>query len=103
MYQFFPQVDFPSTSFYAHIWHLKFIDLKYKPRPTLVNTFIAILGYTFLICSIFQRKKSKKDENPLMSQFSAPISPDVPVKFPPPYAGKREDYIAVVGGVWTLM
>ena len=30
-----------------------------------------------------------------MSQFSAPISPDVPVKFPPPYAGKREDYIAV--------
>ena len=31
-----------------------------------------------------------------MSQFSAPISPDVPVKFhPPPYSGKREDYIAV--------
>ena len=31
-----------------------------------------------------------------MSQFSAPISPDVPVKFPP--AGKREDYISVEKG-----
>ena len=31
-----------------------------------------------------------------MSQFSAPISPDVPVKSPRPYSGKREDYIPVV-------
>ena len=33
-----------------------------------------------------------------MSQFSAPISPDVPVKFHPPPSRKREDYIPVGRG-----
>ena len=51
------------------------------------------------MCSIFMRKKSKKKgEKPLMSQFSAPISPDVPVKFHPPPSRKREDYIPVGRG-----
>ena len=37
------------------------------------------------MCCIFMRKKNRnKGENPLMSQFSAPISPNVPVKFHPP-------------------
>ena len=48
------------------------------------------------MCCIFMRKKNRnKGENPLMSQFSVPIS--VPVKFPsPPPSRKREDYIPVV-------
>ena len=36
-------------------------------------------------------------EKPLMSQFSAPIFPDVPFNFQPrPCSGKREDYIPVI-------
>ena len=47
------------------------------------------------MCFIFMRKKNRnKGENPLMSQFSATISPNVPVKFQP--SRKREDYMPVV-------
>ena len=46
------------------------------------------------MCCIFMRKKNRnKGENPLMSQFSAPISPDVPVNFPPSPAQENLKFI----------
>ena len=53
------------------------------------------------MCYIFKTKKQKKKgEKPLMSQFSAPITPDVPVNFP--RSQKREDYIIVPSPVFLF-
>ena len=49
------------------------------------NYFLLHFWATFFNVLHFSEKKIKKKvENPLMSQFPAPISHEVPVKFPPP-------------------